>query len=431
MKYKILFSFFHQLSERFLLSWIYLIQKAVSFCCLVFLFSFSGFAQDSTPGKSALGDGLNFSLNEDNFQFKISGFVQPSYQYYKLDKQKVENNFRTKRTYLNFGGKALREKVSFFVQADFSAPTPLLDAWAAYHFNSKWEVSVGQRRTFTNNREMTFDEDKLQFSDRGMLSTGFSGTGREFGIFVQGKIGKTFVMMPQLAITSGDGANSFGTNSLDVDLGGLKYGGRLDIMPLGEFSEGNTGFSADLKHEENPKILVGVAGSFNQGVSSAKGEGHADFIFYDANKTRNLPDYRKLSADILVKFKGFSLMAEWMNASASHLKGIYLDSITPINTSKILAPGQISQFLVLGNAWNAQLGYVSKNGYAIDVRYENMSPEFSDQAFSQLQQAKVSTLGLGKYFNGHKLKLQATVSQVEFANSGKAMRGELLMQVVF
>lgn len=401
------------------------------FRILILLFSLPTLAQeaDQKANKSGLGNGLHFSLNDGEYQFKISGFLQPSWQHSKTDNLDDENIFRSKRSYLNFSGKALKEKVSFFVQTDFSAQTPLLDAWVAYHFSEKWNFSAGQRRTFTNNREFTFDEDKLQFSERGMLSTNFSGNGREFGLFLEGKIGKELVLHPQLAVTSGDGPNSFGLNSTDVDLGGFKYGGRLDLYLLGEFSEGNSGFAADIKNESSPKILIGAAASLNKGASSAKGEGHGDFRFFDKNKSSKLPDYRKFSADILLKYKGFSLLGEFMNASASGLNGIYLDSSAQIG--QILKPGQISQFLVLGNAWNVQAGYVTKSGFALDIRYENLSPEFTGQPVSQLRQAKASTIGLSKYFPDNRLKIQASVSQIEFEDKIKALQSELMFQVVF
>jgi len=379
-----------------------------------------------SPG---LGHGLNFSLNENQYQFQISGFLQPSWTYSKFDTLKSENTLRSKRSYLSFSGKALKEKVSFNVTADFSAPSPLLDAWVAYHFLTNWSVSAGQRRTFTNNREMTFNENVLQFSERGLLSSTFSGNGREFGLFVEGKIGKKVVLVPQLAITSGDGPNSFGINSTDVDLGGFKYGGRLDIYPLGEFSEGNQGFSADLKHEAKPKILLGVAGSLNQGASSPKGEGHGDFLMYSKNKQSSLPDYRKFSADILLKYKGFSVMAEWMNASASGLNGLYLDTTSLPKSA--LKPGQISQFLVLGNAISAQLGYVTKSGFALDLRYSTLNPEFTKETLSLLQENTISTIGLSKYFPDNHLKVQAQASQIEHKGGKKTMQSEVMVQVSF
>ncbi len=387
-------------------------------------------APTATPAATyGLGDGLRFSLSEDAYRFKISGFLQPSYQLDKMDKSAAQHTFRTKRAYLNFSASGLQEKVSVFVQANFSQATPLLDAYGTWHFLPGWGLSLGQRRTFTNNREMTFDEDKLQFTERGQLSQAFNGNGREFGAFVEGKIGKSFVIVPQLAVTSGDGPNSFGANAQDTDLGKLKYGGRLDVYPLGEFTEGNQGFAADLKHEASPKLVLGVAGSLNQGASNAKGEGHGDFAFYGKNKRSKLPDLRKLSADLLFKFQGFSLLAEYTNTSAANLNGIYLD--TTAAPTMLLKPGQISQYLVLGNAWNVQAGYALKQGYAVDVRYEQLNPEFTDQAASHLQQAKVSTLGLSKYFKGNNLKVQAQASRIEYQNAVRAWQGEFIFQVVF
>ena len=68
--------------------------------------------------------------------------------------------------------------------------------------------------------------------------------------------------------------NSFGENSLDADVGGFKYGGRLNIYPLGYFKKGNTYIGHDLLREEKPKILVGASSSLNMGASHKVGEGH-------------------------------------------------------------------------------------------------------------------------------------------------------------
>ncbi|MES2389794.1 MAG: hypothetical protein V4543_17455 [Bacteroidota bacterium] len=382
---------------------------------------------DSTGTKMTLGEGINFQIG--SYRFKFSGMLQPSVRYNKTDGIDRKTTLNTKRTYLNFGGNALKEKISFFVQADFSASTPLLDAWVAYNFTPRFSLTAGQKRTFTNNREMTFNEDKLQFADRGMVSTAFTGNGREFGLFLEGKLGTSFIIAPQIAITSGDGPNSFGTSSSDMDLGGFKYGGRLDIYPLGDFKEGNSGFTADLKHEDSPKFVLGISGSLNKGASNAKGEGHGNFLFYNAAKAQQLPDLRKLHADVLLKYQGVSLLAEYTNSSAAGLKGAYLDSTA--NTALLLKPGQISQYLILGNAYNVSLGYATLSGYALDLRYEKLSPEFSDQAGSLLAKTDVQTIGLSRYFKDNKLKVQASASSVHYANSVNAFLAELMFQVVF
>ncbi|MFD2434815.1 hypothetical protein ACFSO9_15525 [Mesonia maritima] len=194
---------------------------------IMFLFAIAMMAQENNTintnsASFELGEGLRFNFEDNNYQFKIGGFVQPSYTYSKFEDEDGENEFNAKRTYFNIGGKALKEKVSFFIQANFSLSDPLLDAWVAYHPTEFLNITVGQKRTFVNNREMTFDEDKFQFTRRSLLSTSLSNTGREFGVFIESnfKVGGVGID-PQLALTSGDGRNSFGTDSRDLDRGGL------------------------------------------------------------------------------------------------------------------------------------------------------------------------------------------------------------------
>lgn len=374
-----------------------------------------------------LGSGLDFSFNEGNYHFNMSGFIQPNYQSTKMSGTDVDNSFNSKRTFLQFSGNAKKEKVSFFIQLDYSSSDPLMDAWVAYHPTEKITVSFGQKQTFVNNREMTFREDRLQFNDRSFLSQNFSNTGREFGVFVESKFGDKFGIVPMIALTSGDGRNSFGTDSRDSDLGGLKFGGRLDLYPLGYFKDGNDLTSADLGREDALKMVVGFAGSMNKGASNASGEGHGDFLLYDADGASNLPDYNQLYMDILMKYRGFSFLAEYVNSNASNLDLVFTDA----NASQLLAPTQISQFLVLGDSFNLQTGYVTESGYSFDVRYENMNPEFENQTASILQDTSAFTIGLSKYFKGNALKLQTAYSNINAASGNDVSTFQILMQITF
>ncbi len=374
-----------------------------------------------------LGSGLDFSFNEGNYHFNMSGFIQPNYQSTKMSGTDADNSFNSKRTFLQFSGNAKKEKVSFFIQLDYSSSDPLMDAWVAYHPTEKITVSFGQKQTFVNNREMTFREDRLQFNDRSFLSQNFSNTGREFGVFVESKFGDKFGIVPMIALTSGDGRNSFGTDSRDSDLGGLKFGGRIDLYPLGYFKDGNDLTSADLGREDALKMVVGFAGSMNKGASNASGEGHGDFLLYDADGASNLPDYNQLYMDILMKYRGFSFLAEYVNSNASNLDLVFTDA----NASQLLAPTQISQFLVLGDSFNLQTGYVTESGYSFDVRYENMNPEFENQTASILQDTSAFTIGLSKYFKGNALKLQTSYSNINAASGNDVSTFQILMQITF
>lgn len=376
-----------------------------------------------------LGSGLNFSFNEGNYQFNFGGFVRPAYTYSKVKGADADNEFNAKNAFLILSGKALKEKVSFLVQTDYSLSQPLLDAWIAYHPVPNTTITFGQKQTFVNNREMTYREDRLQFTDRSLLSQTLSNTGREFGLFVESKfqLGKTFGIVPMVAITSGDGRNSFGNDSRDSDLGGLKIGGRLDAYPLGFFSEGNDLYSADLAHEQKVKFVIGGALSKNTGVSNAIGEGHGDFFLYNSNGNDNLPDYTQAYVDLLVKYKGFSFLAEYANASAEGIDLAFVDEAA----TQLLAPQQISEYLVLGDSYNFQLGYVTKKGFSFDFRYENATPEFESNVNSLLSDYSAYTFGLSKYFENHNLKMQAAITKIDAAFGNNQTVGEFVIQIVF
>jgi len=374
-----------------------------------------------------LGGGLNFSLNDGNYQFNLGGFVQPSFKSSKTDGSERENEYNSRRSYLQFSGNAVKEKVSFLFQLDYSLTEPLLDAWLAYHPYKFLTIAVGQKQTFLNNREMMFREDRLQFTNRSFLSNNFSNTGRELGVFVSSKFGNSFGIAPMFAITSGDGRNSFGENSRDADLGGVKYGGRLDLYPLGFFKEGNDLTSTDLLHEEKLKFVVGAAASKNTGASNAVGEGHGNYILYDVNGVNNYPDYTQIYIDILFKYQGFSLLGEYANTSASNIDITYVNE----NATTVLAPTQISEFLALGESFNIQAGYVTLSGFSFDVRYENTNPEFFNNVNSVIKNGSAYTFGLSKYFIGNSLKVQTSYTNINQDIGLESNQFDVLFQISF
>jgi len=383
------------------------------------------------------GDGLRFNVNDGEYKFSINGFVQGVYKNEKTDGTPAVNYMNARNAYLSISGSMYKEKISFLLQNNFSNGKPLLDAWIAYSPISTLKISFGQKQTFTNNREMTFFEDKLQFVDRGIFSTAFCNTGREFGMFFEGQLGKnTFIIRPKLAITSGDGINSFGANSTDVDKGGLKYGGRLDVLPLGNFKPGNDGYIADLLHEDKVKILIGTACSLNVGTSNKMGEGHGDFTLYDSTKKEKLPDYRKYYGDMLIKYKGFSLLTEYIKTSAAALEGTFVNATATLP----LYPTDISNYLVLGNGVNIQTGYVTNSGYSLDFKFEKLNKEFNNNNGSLLANQDAYTIGLAKYIKSNNLKIQisaTSLNQEQLNTVSNAIEkiqtisGQLSFQVVF
>ncbi len=399
-------------------------KKALIFCSLLLT---TGVATAQNKAVLDRDNGLNFSFNHGDYLFQMGGFIQPAYRYQQTAASDPARFFSAKRSFFRLAGNAKQEKVSFLIQTNFSDARPLFDAWVAYHPNEQLTISFGQKQTFVNNREMLFREDRLQFTERSLLSETLSRTGREFGLFVEGRYGNRFGIAPMLAISSGDGRNSFGADSRDTDFGGLKYGGRLDLYPLGYFTEGNERYSSDLKREKTLKLVLGSAFSVNRGSTDAVGEGHGNFLLYNKNGEIQLPDYRQLYIDMLAKYQGFSLLLEFGNASASGLSENYTDA----DAVQLIAPQQISSLLHLGNSINAQLGYVTQSGYSADLRFSNASPEFVKYTNSLLQSTESYSLGLTKYVKEHNLKIQTTFSYLDHAVTGSTQVVELMFQMAF
>lgn len=375
-----------------------------------------------------LGTGLNFMFNDSTYQFRMSGMVQPYFGAEWVQGESPDYFLNPKRAYLNFYGKAAKEKISFFFQLDFSDLNSLLDAWVAFHPADGLNITLGQKQTIANNREMMMMEDRLVFADRSLLSTAYSRTGREFGLYVDYALEiDNVVLVPQAAVTSGDGRNSFGQNSRDVDFGGVKYAGRLDVYPMGMFAPGNNGQVADLAHEEQPKAVIGGAASYNVGATDAVGEGHGNFFLFDRDGNRSLADYRQLYADVLIKYRGFSFLGEYVVATAAGLDEVFPteDGINP------LFPTEIARYLALGTGFNMQAGYVTRSGYGLDGRVFAISPEFNRNPESLIGQQTGWSLGFSKYFKGQAAKVSLAYTALDRPEGGTTGLGELLFQVIF
>ena len=399
------------------------------------------FSQESERNNASfsLGDGISFSFNEGDYEFNIYGFIKPTYIYndekiYTADGEysNVFRQFKSQNSNLFFTGFAKDEKLSFTIQMDYSSSNPLVEAFIGYHFNEKTTLYFGQMQVNHNNLEMTHNEDRLRFTNRGILSQTYTENGEEFGLFFETSFGKSIIFKPTLAITSGDGKNSFGDDSRDSDKGGVKFGSRINIFPFGDFSIGNRLSTVDLMHEERPKVQIGFAYSKNMGASNKVGDGHGDFILYDDSGDELFPDYSQLFLDLNLKYKGFSLVLEYADAFASGLDQIYTDP----NAFNLLIPQQISEYLVVGDSQGIQFGYFTKNGISVDFIYESLNPEFDSYESSVLRKSSNMGVGISKYLAGNNLKIQASLFKTAYENlnnleDDEFMSGSFMVQIAF
>lgn len=406
------------------------------------------FGQDTISRKKIdvdynIGQGLNIDIDENKFHFKLHGLINPYFE------NKVDLTFNQTQNYnlLHFGavrlmmeGGALHNKFVYKVDFNLVDERPLLAAWFGYNaFKSDSKhsllISAGQKRTSTNSREGYFNEPNAALQDRSLLSSQFANTGREIGLFVESNfvIANFLGIRPSLALTSGDGRYIFNSGSSNADVGGLKYGGRLDIT-FGQFKEGNYYSGIDLAHEDKPTFAIGAAYSINQGASDAKGDDHRTMLLYQASGQLAYADYSKFYADFLFKWKGITLMGEYA-----------LTDVTNDDDVLEAVPGAIPSYqaydkyrsYILGSAMNVTLGYAfNKLRMTIDSRYTQTTAA-QQVTSSLLPTAQQYTLGVAKYFlDNDALKFQVvgnyTVeNQPSSLNDTKYFTTQLIVQMLF
>ena len=361
------------------------------------------------------GQGLEVGFPGSGYLFGFAGLAQPGMNLSRLDADTTSSlGTFTRRAYLTFKASDLERGIDVLVRANYIASTPLLDAYINYAVNDWLSIRTGQFQNPSNNREMQFYEGHLAMPDRSLLSRTFVETGREFGLSLTGSFGnaESFMVKPSFAVTSGDGINSFGNLSNDPDKGGLKFGGRLDVYPFGQFDATS---ASDFERTETPKAVIGWATNYNMGASGPVGESHGEWLIFDENGQEQLPHYLKNHIDLLAKWKGASLLAEYTNAAAYQLDGAY----TSASLGTLLMPTEISQYLMLGNAFNIQGGYLLKNGLQLDVRFGQTFPEF-DQGSSLLEVIDAIGGCLTWHVAEHALKLQASAEYLNFQERPQA-----------
>ena len=396
---------------------------------LLVVFLLSNIVDTKSYGQSTssyeFGSGLHFESSEKNYQFDLGGLMLPYISYESLNDETTNMYYGSKRTFFHFKANSDKENVSAYFLTDFSLNNPLLEAWVSYKPVDRLSFTFGQFRSIANNREMLMFENSLAYFSRSLLSKTFNATGREFGLKCSYVIGHSdFSLIPMIQITSGDGLNSFGVDSRDVDLGGLKYASRIDVYPLGLFKEGQVQSINDYAHEESLKLVIGTAASYNDGASNSVGEGHGDFYLYNNLNQVMLPDYRELNFDFLSKYKGFSLMGEYSISTATSLEELVTESLI-----QELQPTEISTYLALGTGLTMQIFYTTKKGYSIGVINSSIKSEF------QNENSIVKDSNLKSFVLSKRIKDSAVVIQNSFdiltISDVKTLNYQFLVQLEF
>ncbi len=368
------------------------------------------------------GEGLYINFGtKDKFQFNVNGILSPGLQVrsYKVNGEITKENqmsINLARLSLNFS--AFNGLMTASVKADFTGTSPLLEAWVTYNsMNGHHKFTLGERQAISNNRLALQDEKFASFagptingvsndgSIYGGLMQNFVVTTREGGLFYESNFSiQQARIYGSASLTSGQGQS---INSTQTNLG-IKYGGRIDIMPMGDFIKNNAFISQDLYFEPKPRLGIGVAGSYTTRATTPIGASseNATGVFDQDGEATNA-DYRKLVADLIFKYRGLSLVTEYTDASV-YGKNLYSDAAS----SKALTPEELSAKYGIGEAFNVQTSYVWKNGWAIEGRYSSVNPEFNVSG-SIVKKQKWYTAGINKYLMNYAIKTGINTTYIE------------------
>ncbi|MFZ6051827.1 porin [Halocola ammonii] len=387
------------------------------------------FAQEQNVHSYTFGEGMTFS-STNGYELNFRGYMQPYYEfksYTDADIDEPLQRFRMRRLRLRLSGSAAKQKIEYRFQADFSGSSEagdqtsqlLFDAWIAYNITDDLEITFGQKVTPTDNRELMMGSQTLQLPERSRVTSNFASI-REFGVFIDGRFrtGRGTYLKPALAITNGDGGNVF-----TADYGGLKIGGRVDFLPFGLFTNYGQYRQGDIVRELAPKLVVGVNYSLNMGMSSRRGRGSGEILYLDEEGEVSLPDYTKYGFDFMFKYRGFSVLGEFVGSSATVPDDITTrvrnDGSTS-NTFEVDGEQNVENYvknrMMIGRGYNIQAGYIFKNLFSIDARYCHLdSDEFSFMNNGTFyNRPNYYTLGVTKYFSrSYGYKVQASMTYVE------------------
>ncbi|MGO1243756.1 MAG: porin [Sphingobacterium sp.] len=346
------------------------------------------------------------SLFYTNFRFRMQnrlGFNNV------LDGESNNNlDARIRRLRMRIDGYIFTPKVSYSVQLAFTRSDQdfdntgvaniVRDAVVFYNVTDDFYISFGQNK-LPGNRQRVNSSGQLQFADRSLVNSNFT-IDRDFGVSFN--LSKHIGQMPinaKAAISTGEGRVANGTDD------GLAYTGRVEFLPLGEFTNGGDYSEGDLEREVKPKLSIGGGYSYNDGTKREGGQ--------TGRFVQNPFTLKTAFADAIFKYSGFAYQIEYMRRDVDNPFNIVDDQF-----NKKDGPENEHTHAFKGWGANQQASYLLNNGYEIASRYTYIKPH--NQIRMVEDQIEVIELGFTKYIKAHRLKLQLntnyTVSNGDFGN---------------
>jgi phosphate-selective porin OprO/OprP len=346
-----------------------------------------------TPVDPKHGKGLyNVIAKDSSWTMKFGTRIQVRYDNNSVlgDSVTTADRAYIRRARLKFDGWAISPKIGYKIEYDVVNGF-VLDALLKFEVAKGLKLWFGQTK-LPGNRERVISSQNMEFVDRSLLNGKYT-LDRDAGFQIrhEWKAGK-MVIREALAWSQGEGLNV-----KDWNTDGHDYTARVELLPMGKFAGKGDYKAADLKREQTPKMSLGFTYNLNQ--KSVKERGQMGSAIDDFSYAEDLTN---IQADMMFKYKGFSIMGEFANRTVS-------DGSSPVLAD---TSGNTFGTYYTGSGLNLHMGYVLKNNWAVALRYTSITPE-EETGNNDLTNYMV---GISKYISGHMLKVQADFGIIQEDN---------------
>lgn len=360
---------------------------------LLFAFIITAFPQTERDDRAVIrfDKGLGFFDPESVYGLNIRFRMQNRLGFTTLSETDLSINeveARIRRLRLRIDGFAGSPRLTYYIQLSFSrsdqdydesgVPHIVRDAMLFYHFNEHFFIGFGQGK-LQGNRERITSSGHLQFTDRSIVNSVFN-IDRDFGVFLNYSIPlNTALVHLKTSMTSGEGRNALASDN------GMAYTGRLEFLPLGEFTRDGDYAQGDIERESSPKVSLAASYSYNNKALRLSGQ-RGRLLF----EPRDLESF---FADMIFKYRGWAVYSEYASRNV---------------ISPVLEQDGNTQYIFDGYGLNNQISYIFPSNLELALRYAYVKPSREIEDLVPFQSAW--TLGVSKYLWKHKIKLQTNLS---------------------
>ena len=345
----------------------------------------------SRPVDYKLGKGFTFTNAEENFQLSLGGRMQFRYNYFDKDGGQDVSQWQPKRIKFYTSGYAYTKDLTYAFQADFvngSKATLLDDAYLNYRVQDAVQVRIGQFKTPFVRQEIISDGN-LQLVDRSPVVDAFKH-GRDNGAMLHGKLAGGYAAY-NVGLFGGTGQSTVRTGNNGA------FFTRIAVNPFGDLAY----LEADMDNSSKPMLSIGSSYLNNTlkkssataltdvdaTSSSYFGKGWLGSGLAKFNATEKI-DVNAFGADVVFKWRGFSLQTEYLAAQAD---------------------GKVSSKKLRAQGFYAQTGYFLIPGkLEAAMRYSYYDPD-RDKSNNLLSEVGG---GFSYYFDKHNLKVQTDLANI-------------------